>query len=207
MNDNIVGVILAGGQARRFGGGDKGQQMIGKQTILANIIAIFDKQLSNIAINANGDKNRFKQYNLPVFADTINGNQGPLAGILSGLEWVNKNHPNANYMITVPTDCPFIPFNLVEKLTDAVKSGAKMACVKTNDRHHPVIAIWPISLCMELRHAIIENNIRKIDQWTAQYNIAHVGFPTDRFDPFFNINNADDLIKAKQIHKIINIRE
>ncbi len=207
MKNNIIGVILAGGQSQRFGGGDKGQNMLVNKTILANIITRLDKQLSNIAIYANGDKGRFKQYNLPVFADIIDNNQGPLAGILSGLEWVNKNYPKANYMVSIPTDCPFIPLNLVKKLIDAINSGAQMACVKTNNRHHPVIAIWPISLRKELSHAIIDDGIRKVDRWTMRYNIAHVEFTTNQFDPFFNINNADDLIKAEQIYKILNISE
>src|SRR3989440_307371 len=102
-----VGLVLAGGLARRMGGGDKALIRIGNETILERALARLKPQTSGIVLNANGDPARFAAFGLPVVADTVPDFAGPLAGILAGLDWAAANQPGSDYIVSVPGDCPF----------------------------------------------------------------------------------------------------
>jgi molybdopterin-guanine dinucleotide biosynthesis protein A len=198
----IVGVLLAGGQARRMGGGDKCLRELAGRRLIDILIERVRPQVSNLIINANGDPKRFEGQGLEIVADTIEGYAGPLAGVLTGLEWATKNVPDVSWVASFATDAPFIPKNMVLRLSQAINDNdADMACAMTNDRTHPVFALWPVKLMQELRHAMVEEEMRKIDQWTSRYKITHVDFPSEPVDPFFNVNRPEDLALAESIFK------
>lgn len=205
MTDQVVGVLLAGGLARRMGGGDKGLRTLGGKSILSIIIDRIAPQVDELILNANGDASRFDEYNLPVIADVIPDFAGPLAGVLTGLEWVRDNRPDVKWMVSLPTDAPFIPVDLVARLKKEIDDGADMACAKSGDRTHPVVGIWPVSLADDLRYAMVEEDIRKVDRWTGRYQTSHVEFDTTPIDPFFNANRAEDMVEAERLFEILSL--
>ncbi len=198
---DVAGVLLAGGLARRMGGGDKGLRRLGGKPIMDRILERARPQVTALLINANGDPARFKSYGLPVLADAIDGYAGPLAGVLTGLEWAAAHAPKGTtFVASFATDAPFVPMDLVRRLRRAVDdAGAQLACAKSGGRTHPVIGLWPLDLAGELRRALVEEGMRKIDRWTARYRLVEVEFATTPFDPFFNINDKDNLVEAEQL--------
>ncbi|HEC90385.1 MAG TPA: molybdenum cofactor guanylyltransferase MobA [Alphaproteobacteria bacterium] len=194
----VAGVILAGGKSLRMGGGDKSLVMLGDKPLIAHVIERVRPQVADLIINAGGNAERFGDFGLDVLADTIGGRVGPLAGVLTGLEWLAKNQPTAGWLLSVPADTPFLPPDLVRRLTDALIDGkADMACAKSLDRSHPVISIWPSTMAGDLRRAIVDEGVRKVRAWTARYRIAHVEFNAAPVDPFFNVNRPEDLAAAE----------
>ncbi|MCW9033578.1 MAG: molybdenum cofactor guanylyltransferase MobA [Alphaproteobacteria bacterium] len=196
----IIGLVLAGGLSRRMGGGDKSLNQLGGQSILSRIIDLAKPQVSELLLNANGDPDRFEEYGLPVVPDVIEGYAGPLAGVLTGLEWLSQNRPQCKWLATFPSDAPFMPTDLISRLWDAMdKEGAQLACAITNGRTHPVVGLWPVALKEELRKAMVEEEMRKIDLWTARYKLVEVDFSCDPVDPFFNANRPEDFGKAEEL--------
>jgi len=200
MTDAVVGLLLAGGLARRMGGGDKCLRPLGGRPILARIVERLRPQVSDLVLNANGDPARFAEFGLPVAADTVEGFAGPLAGVLTGMEWVLRHRPGCDWVASVPTDAPFLPRDLVSRMMAAVaREGADMACATSGGRAHPVVGLWPVRLADALRRAMVEEELRKVDIWTARYRLVHVDFATDPVDPFFNTNRPDDLAAAETL--------
>lgn len=197
---DIVGVLLAGGLARRMGGGDKPLKTLGGKPILDHVIRRAQPQVSNLLLNVNGDAARFASYGLPMAGDVIDGHAGPLAGILTGMEWAAQHHPQAAWLASFATDAPFFPEDLVTRLHAAITAeDADMACAMSAGRTHPVFALWPVALKDDLRRAMTEQDMRKIDAWTARFNIVHVDFPANPVDPFFNINKPENLAEAETL--------
>lgn len=202
MITGIVGVLLAGGQSRRMGGGDKCLRKIGDVTILARIIGRVQGQVSQLVINANGNPQRFAEFGLPVVGDVIPDFAGPLAGILSGMEWAAKHAPDCPWIASIPTDAPFLPRDLITRFVEAIdREGSDLACAASAGRVHPVIGLWPVVMRSDLRHALVDKDVRKIDAFTANYRVAEVTFDTDPVDPFFNTNRPEDLEEAEQLIK------
>ncbi len=200
MTEPVAGVLLAGGQARRMGGGDKCLRLLGGRPILDRIIERVGPQVEALVLNANGDPARFAGSGLPVTPDTIDGFAGPLAGVLAGMEWVRDHAPACGWLVSVPTDAPFVPVDLVARLWAAVQAeGAEMACASSGGRAHPVVGLWPVRLAADLRRAMIDEDVRKVDIWTGRYRLATVEFPTDPYDPFFNANRPADLEAAERL--------
>jgi molybdenum cofactor guanylyltransferase len=200
MPEPVVGVLLAGGLARRMGGGDKCLRLLGGRPILAHIVERMRPQVSDLVLNANGDPARFAGFGLPVAGDTVEGYAGPLAGVLTGMEWLRQNRPTCAWLASVPTDAPFLPRDLVARMMAAVaREGADMACATSGGRAHPVVGLWPVRLADALRRAMVEEQLRKVDLWTARYRLVHVDFATDPVDPFFNTNRPDDLAAAETL--------
>jgi molybdopterin-guanine dinucleotide biosynthesis protein A len=194
----ILGVLLAGGQSRRMGGGDKNLRDLNGQSILNRVIESAEKQVDHLIINANGAPERFDEYKLPVVEDSVGGHQGPLAGILTGLEWASNYRPDVEWVMSFATDAPFFPEDLVEQLMNAIKiDQADISCATSKGRSHPVFALWPVRLKDDLHHALTVEEIRKIDRWTSRYHLVEVEFQAEPFDPFFNINRPEDLEKAR----------
>ena len=195
-----VGVLLAGGLARRMGGGDKPLRTIGGRTILEHVIARLAPQCDELILNANGDPTRFGAYGLTVVADTVEGFAGPLAGILAALDWTAANRPGVDWMLSAATDCPFLPRDLVARLQRARQDEhAQLAVAASDGQTHPVIGLWSVALRDELRHALVVEDIRKIDRWTARYPLATVTWPAEPVDPFFNANTVDDIAEAERL--------
>ncbi|MCO4053001.1 MAG: molybdenum cofactor guanylyltransferase MobA [Bosea sp.] len=196
----VLGLLLAGGLARRMGGGDKPLRSIAGRSILDRVIDRLGPQCAALAINANGDPARFAPWGLPVVADSVEGFAGPLAGILAGLDWAAEHRPDLAHAVSVAADTPFIPRDLVSRLrAAAAREGAALACAASGGWSHPVIGLWPVALREELRHALVAENERKIDRFTARYGLATVAWPVEPIDPFFNANAPEDLAEAEAL--------
>lgn len=199
-SEGIAGVLLAGGLSRRMGGGDKSLRTLGGRSILERIVATVRPQVGPLVLNANGDPARFAAFGLPVAADVVEGFAGPLAGVLTGMEWARANAPQCRWLASFATDAPFIPGDLVARLVAAVeREGADLACARSDGQEHPVFGLWRVDLSDDLRRAMVEEDMRKVDAWTARYRLAVADFATDPVDPFFNTNRPDDLAEAERL--------
>jgi molybdopterin-guanine dinucleotide biosynthesis protein A len=197
------GVLLAGGLARRMGGGDKPMRMIAGQSILERAIARLGPQCDALVLNANGDPARFAALGLPVVSDSIEGFAGPLAGVLAGLDWMATNKPQAKWVLTAAADCPFLPRDLVTRLHDARRTNkARIVIAESGGRTHPVVALWDVSLRDELRHALTIENVRRVGEWVARFRPAQASWPIVPLDPFFNANTSEDLDEAARLAAI-----
>lgn len=200
MKTEILGVLLAGGLARRMGGGDKPMRTIGGRTILERGIARLEPQCDGLILNANGDPARFAAFGLPVIPDGVADFPGPLAGILAALDWVAANRPDASLVLSAAGDCPFLPRDLVSRLhTALISENAELAVAASDGQSHPVIGLWSVGLREQLRHALVVEDVRKIDRWTARYKLATVTWPVTPLDPFFNANTMDDITEAERL--------
>jgi molybdopterin-guanine dinucleotide biosynthesis protein A len=200
MKNSIPGVLLAGGLARRMGGGDKPMRTIAGRTILERVIARLEPQCDGLILNANGDPARFAAFDLPVVADGVPDFPGPLAGILAALDWAATNRPEVKFVLSAAADCPFLPRDLVARLEAACAAErAELGVAASGGRTHPVIGLWKVGLRDELRHALIKEDMRKIDRWTARYKLTTVSWPTVPLDPFFNANTIEDIAEAERL--------
>jgi len=183
-----------------MGGGDKSLRELAGETLLARVIARVKPQVRTLIVNANGDPGRFSAYGLPVVADSVPDFAGPLAGVLAGLEWVRDHAAETSWLVSVPTDAPFLPRDLVARLFAAVESeGADLACAASGGRRHPVIGLWPVALAPDLRRAVAAEGVRKVEDWTGRYRVAVADYAVAPFDPFFNANRPEDLAEAERI--------
>jgi len=200
VKSDILGVLLAGGLARRMGGGDKPMRTIGGRTILARVIARLEPQCDALILNANGDPARFAAFGLPVIADGVADFPGPLAGILAALDWAAANRPDVSLVLSAAGDCPFLPRDLVARLHQArMREHAQLAVAASAGQSHPVIGLWRVGLRDELRQALVGEDLRKIDRWTARYPLATVSWSVEPLDPFFNANTAEDIAEAERL--------
>lgn len=198
----VAGVLLAGGRARRMGGGDKALLTLAGRSLLDRAIARARPQVDRLVLNANGDPARFAGCGLDIVADSVGGSAGPLAGVLAGLDHFAATLPAARWMASFPVDAPFFPADLVGRLAAAVASGAAdMGCAASGGRAHPVFGLWPLAQREALRRALAEEGLRKVDAWTARFRLAIVDFPAGDWaegcDPFLNLNQPADLAAAE----------
>jgi molybdopterin-guanine dinucleotide biosynthesis protein A len=197
---HTLGLVLAGGLARRMGGGDKARLRIGDATILQRVLACLTPQCHGIILNANGDPARFADTGLPVVPDSVPGFAGPLAGILAGLDWAAANAPTDQWLLSVPGDCPFLPHDLAARLHQARQAAdMPLACARSGEWRHPVVGLWPIALRADLRRALVDEKLHKIESWTARHGVAIAEWPDTPVDPFFNVNTPDDVTRATLI--------
>ena len=200
MKTETFGLVLAGGLARRMGGGDKALIDIGGRTILSRVLETFAPQCEAVILNANGDPKRFASYGLPVVPDDIPDFAGPLAGILAGLDWMAEHRSDLEWMVSVPGDCPFLPSDLVVRLHGArAAAGTPLACAKSGEWRHPVAGLWNVSLRADLRRAMIDEDLHKIEIWTGRHGIAIAEWSDRPFDPFFNVNTPEERARANEI--------
>jgi molybdenum cofactor guanylyltransferase len=198
-----LGLVLAGGLARRMGGGDKARIRIGGVTILERVLARFQPQCAGTILNANGDPARFADTGLTVVPDSVPDFAGPLAGILAGLDWAAAHREDITDVASVPGDCPFLPGDLVERLSAArAAAGVPLACARSGDWRHPVVGLWRVALRDDLRRALIGEDLRKIEIWTARHGIAVADWPDAPVDPFFNVNTPEDAATAERMAKL-----
>ncbi|WP_370049556.1 MULTISPECIES: molybdenum cofactor guanylyltransferase MobA [Salipiger] len=206
-----LGVILAGGLATRMGGGDKGLLEIGGAPLLRRVIDRLEPQVAGVALNANGDADRFAGYGLPVLPDSVSGFPGPLAGVLAGLDWAAEQ--GADSIVTVAADTPFFPCDLVPQLLLAAEDAPHplaLACTPRSGEEalksgggkrinrHPTFGLWPVALADDLR-AALEDGLRKVVLWTDRHGAREALFPAEPFDPFFNVNTPEDLARAREL--------
>jgi molybdopterin-guanine dinucleotide biosynthesis protein A len=180
-----------------MGGGDKALRLLGGLPLLERVIERLRPQVDALVLNANGDPARFANFALPVAADTVPGFVGPLAGVLAGLDWAASHRPDCPYVVSAATDAPFLPIDLVVRLAEALdEAGADLACAASGGRSHPVFGLWPVRLRDDLRRAVVDQGIHKVDLWTARHQLTTVSFPMQPVDPFFNANRPEDLEAA-----------
>ncbi len=196
-----LGLVLAGGLARRMGGGDKALIAIGGVAILDTACwRGCGPACTDIILNANGDPARFARYGLPVIPDSVPDFAGPLAGILAGLDWAAAHAPGLQWIASAPGDCPFLPHDLVSRLHQVRDAaGTPLACARSGDWRHPVVGLWRVALRDDLRHALIEESLHKIEVWTARHGVAIAEWPTTPIDPFFNVNTPEDAAQAERL--------
>jgi molybdopterin-guanine dinucleotide biosynthesis protein A len=183
----ITGVVLAGGQARRMGGQDKGLIEVAGKPLVEYAIASMKEQLENIVINANRNKELYSQYGFPVVSDSDEGFNGPLAGMASCMKAVNTK-----YLLTVPCDSPLLPGDLVSRMLKAFEDNkADIAVADSGGRMQPVFSLISCSLLDSLTR-YLENGERKIDIWFQQHALVSVDF-SDIPDTFINVNTPEDI--------------
>jgi molybdopterin-guanine dinucleotide biosynthesis protein A len=200
----VTGVLLAGGQSRRMGGGDKCLRDLAGKPMLQHVIDRVRLQVGHLVINANGDPARFTQFRLPVAADPVPGFVGPLAGVLAGMRWSLANAAGARFIATVSTDAPFLPLDLITRLLAALEAKPDtIALAASGGEIHPVIGLWPVALADDLEEQLAAG-VRKVLDWTDRHGTAIVEFPFLRFhgrqiDPFFNANTPLELEEAREL--------
>jgi molybdopterin-guanine dinucleotide biosynthesis protein A len=200
MTPPTLGVLLAGGLARRMGGGDKPLKRIAGRTILERVIERLAPQCDGLILNANGDPQRFAFTDLPIVPDDVPGFAGPLAGILAALDWAAAHRPEVMWVASAAADSPFLPHDFVSRLHAARDAaGVPLACAESGGQAHPVNALWPVMLRADLRHALVIEDMRKIDRWTARHGIAQAAWPNAPVDPFFNANTPEDIGEAERL--------
>ncbi len=204
LPEPLIGLLLAGGQSRRMGGGDKCLLKLGGEPLLTHIIKRLKPQVSTMLINANGDPGRFAEFGLPVIADSVEGFAGPLAGVLAGMVWARMNQPETRWVVTAATDTPFFPADYAEKLLQSVDNTYPSIALSTSQgRSHPVFGLWPTALAEDLDQAL-RSGVRKVLDWTDHHNTCLVEFLQieiggEKLDPFFNVNRPEDLTQAETL--------
>jgi molybdopterin-guanine dinucleotide biosynthesis protein A len=188
-----IGVLLAGGQARRMGGGDKCLQLLGRKPLLSHVIARLAPQVDTLVLSANGDVSRFAEWNLPVVSDSVADHPGPLAGILAGVIWATQH--GASHIVSLPTDTPFLPTDLVARLSH---EKAEIAVAASGDHTHYATALWPVTLQSAMEQAL-KDGVRRMEDFLRGRNVAVVRYDTKDGDPFFNINTPEDLDSAARM--------
>ena len=198
--DRPLGVVLAGGLARRMGGGDKARLRIGGRTILERVLARLGPQCAALILNANGDPTRFADTGLAIVPDSVPDFAGPLAGILAALDWAAAHAPGLTDVVSAPGDCPFLPDDLVARLLSArAAARTRLACAQSGEWRHPVVGLWPVDLRGDLRKALVEEGLHKIEAFTARHGVAVADWPASPVDPFFNVNTPNDAAEAERI--------
>jgi len=193
----IAGVILAGGRSRRMGV-DKALVQAGGLTLVELVKLRARPQVTALMLNVNDDRANFTRFGLPMRADSIEGFAGPLAGILTALEWARDDLPGIEWIASFPVDTPLVPGDLVKGLRDTVRNTeAEIACAVSDGRIHPVIGLWPVRLAAELRQALQKEGVRKVEDWTNRYKTAFAEWPGGALDPFFNVNTPADLLQLE----------
>ena len=198
--ENILGVILAGGQSRRMGNKNKLLATINNKSLLEITSNLVKNQLNRVIINSNIQVDSNNKLNFEIVPDEIDGYLGPLSGIFSAMKWAKKNFPDCQWIASFPVDSIFFPDNFIDVMISKIKKETQIVCAKSNGRIHPVFALWSIVLVNDLEKALVKDGIRRIDEWTQKYNLEIVNFKFKKLDPFFNINTFDDLEKAKNYY-------
>jgi molybdopterin-guanine dinucleotide biosynthesis protein A len=194
----IIGVILAGGLAKRMGGGDKCLLPLSGKTLLQRSIERAQPQVGKLLLNANGNSLRFARSRLTVVADVYSGNPGPLAGIHAALTWMNQHQPDEEWLASLACDTPFFPTDFVARLQTAAKEADSLLAIATSKgRVHPIFAVWHASLINKIGQTLAEPDHPRLQEWVEAQNPVYVDFGTEGYDPFFNINTPQDLYSAE----------
>ena len=199
---NLLGCVLAGGQSRRMGGGDKSLLDLGAgKTMLDAILSRLSPQLPDTILNANGDPARFSRFSLPVVADPVGDHAGPLAGILAGLTYAETQRPDISHVLSVAGDTPFFPTDLVQRFCAAVPADRPViALASSSHKLHPVFGLWPVALRQDLHDWLDSGQSGKVLAFVDRHDSVEVAFdmdPRSGLDPFFNANRPDDLATVR----------
>jgi molybdopterin-guanine dinucleotide biosynthesis protein A len=200
----VTGVVIAGGRSLRMDHREKALLDLSGVPMIERVIDRLRPQVGRMVINANSDPKRFPQFGLPIFADTIEGHEGPLAGLLAGLQWARAETPEARFIASVAADTPFIPDDLVARLLAALKdAGASSAIASSGGEWTPVVGVWSVALSDTLAEAL-RQGVRAAHRFAMEQRSVVVDFPFvqiggEPIDPFFNVNTPEDLEKARAL--------
>ena len=202
MNDNnILAVVLAGGQSKRFGE-DKNQAKLGNITLLEHVLAKVTKKFEKILIVSNQNLNIKTLNSITIVPDCIQGNLGPLVGVLTSMKWIKKNNKQYQWVATFPSDTPFFDTSIIEKYKSKINLNESLLYfVKSNQKRHNIFGLWSVKLMDTLENDLINNNFRKVEEWADKIGVETINIKSDKFDPFFNINTKTDLKEAEKILK------
>jgi len=202
MNDNnILAVVLAGGQSKRFGE-DKNQAKLGNLTLLEHVLAKVTKKFEKILIISNQNLNLKMLNSITIIPDCIQGNLGPLVGVLTAMKWIKKNNKQYQWIATFPSDTPFFDTSIIEKYKSRINLNESLLYfVRSNQKRHNIFGLWSVKLMDILENDLINNNFRKVEEWADKIGVETINVKIDKFDPFFNINTKTDLEEAEKILK------
>ena len=202
MNDNnILAVVLAGGQSKRFGE-DKNQAKLGNITLLEHVLAKVTKKFEKILIVSNQNLNIKTLNSITIVPDCIQGNLGPLVGVLTSMKWIKKNNKQYQWVATFPSDTPFFDTSIIEKYKSRINLNESLLYfVRSNQKRHNIFGLWSVKLMNTLENDLINNNFRKVEKWADKIGVKTINVKIDKFDPFFNINTKTDLEEAEKILK------
>ena len=205
MNEyNILGAILAGGKSKRMGK-NKLFLKLNNITLIDHTIQKVKKYLKNLIIVSNHENEFFTKNNLTTVKDCIDGQLGPLVGILTAMKWAKENSPSCAWIATFPCDTPFFPENVILKfIEESKKKESLILCASSHGRKHNIFGLWSLDLYDKLYNDIVNNKARKVQDWTKTNNIKNLEFKFKDYDPFFNINTTEDLELAKKLSLKIN---
>ena len=202
MNDNnILAVVLAGGQSKRFGE-DKNQAKLGNLTLLEHVLAKVTKKFEKILIISNQNLNLKMLNSITIIPDCIQGNLGPLVGVLTAMKWIKNNNKQYQWIATFPSDTPFFDTSIIEKYKSRINLNESLLYfVRSNQKRHNIFGLWSVKLIDTLENDLINNNFRKVEKWADKIGVETINVKIDKFDPFFNINTKTDLKEAEKILK------
>ena len=194
----VIGAIIAGGQSRRMGGREKAFLELDSKPVILHVIEQFEPQVDQLVINANGEPARFSEFGLEVVPDVLTSLTTPLAGLHAALRFTKS--VDADVLMTVPSDTPFLPFDLAAKLLEnSMANGAAIA--SSGGQDHYIIGAWNKELLDDLERAIAKDGLFRVKDWAQRASAQKVEWPVEPYDPFFNVNTPEDLLRAEQILK------
>ena len=197
--NNIVGAILAGGQSKRMGR-DKPFLMFDSKALIEHTIDKIKKYLKKIIIITNQNNEFFTKNKLVTVKDCIEGQQGPLVGILTAMQWAKKNFPQCDWVATFPCDTPFFPESIIKKfIEESEENESLLLCASSHGRKHNIFGLWSLKLYDKLYDDLINGKVRKVQDWTKKHKVKNLELKFKDYDPFFNINTREDLEFAKKI--------
>ena len=201
--DNILGAILAGGQSKRMGK-DKLFLEFNNKKLIEHTIDKVKKYLKKVIIITNQDNEFFSKNNLTTAQDCIEGQLGPLVGILTAMKWAKENLNKCSWIATFPCDTPFFPESIIKSfIEESEKKESLILCASSHGRKHNIFGLWSLDLYDKLKDDLINKKVRKVQDWTEKNKIKNLEFTFKDYDPFFNINTEEDLEFAKKLSKKI----
>ena len=202
MNDNnILAVVLAGGQSKRFGE-DKNQAKLGNITLLEHVLSKVTKKFEKTLIISNQNLNIKTLNSITIVPDCIQGNLGPLVGVLTAMKWIKKNNKQYQWIATFPSDTPFFDTSIIEKYKSRINLNESLLYfARSNQKRHNIFGLWSVKLMDTLENDLINNNFRKVEKWADKIGVETINVKIDKFDPFFNINTKTDLKETEKILK------
>ena len=195
--NNIIAAILAGGKSRRFGV-DKSTTKLGDKTLIEHTISKIEKKFSEILIISNNQEIKVDKKNVFVLKDCIQGQLGPLVGVLSAMKWIETNNKKYDWVATFPCDTPFFDISMIDEVKRiSKKNNKKLYFLKSGEKRHNIFGLWPIQL-KDILEKDINNNFRKVEEWADKIGLETININHEKFDSFLNINTKEDLEEAKK---------
>ena len=197
-DNNILGVVLAGGKSSRFGE-DKNHIKLGNKTLLEHVLYKINNKFPETLIVSNRPLKIQITKKVTIIEDCFE-NLGPLVGVLSSMKWIKENKKTFKWIATFPSDTPFFETSIIEEYKKRITTNeSSLYFVKSNNKRHNIFGLWSIDLLQTLENDIVKNNFRKVEDWANKIGVKTINVEIKEFDPFFNINTKEDFEIAKKI--------